>query len=140
MQQHTHSGSFLSINKDFLGFVASMLCAIHCAALPLILTFSALSGLSFLANHAIEFVFLGISAILAVWSLIPSYKHKHHNARPLQIVALGFVFLISSRFLPHGFTEHFMTAIGGFIVAVAHITNWKLSKKCECKHTDCSVA
>ncbi len=121
---------FFSFNKDFLGFLASMLCAIHCAALPLILTFSALSGLTFLANHTIEFVFLGISVIIATWSLIPSYKNHHKNILPLAIVALGFAFLITSRFFPHGFTEHLMTAIGGSIVAISHVINWRMVKKC----------
>ncbi len=121
---------FFSFNKDFLGFVASMLCAIHCATLPLILTFSALSGLSFLANHTIEFVFLAISAIIATWSLIPSFRKHHHNPMPLYLVALGFTFLVSARFLPHGFAEHFITAIGGSIVAISHILNWRLMKSC----------
>ncbi len=121
---------FISFNKDFLGFLASMLCAIHCAALPLILTFSALSGLTFLANHTIEFVFLGVSAIIASWSLIPSYKEKHGNTLPLKVVAIGFVFLVASRFIPHGFMEHFITAIGGTIVAISHLINWKLVKSC----------
>lgn len=124
------TSNFLSLNKDFLGFLASMLCAVHCAALPLILTFSALSGLSFLANHTIEFVFLGISAVIATWSLIPSYKEHHQNIKPLLIVAVGFAFLISSRFLPHGILEHTITAIGGFTVAIAHVVNWKLMKSC----------
>lgn len=123
--------SFWTLNKDFLGFMASMLCAIHCAALPLILTFSALSGLAFLGNHMVEFVFLIISTIIAIWSFIPSYR-KHYNKKPLKIAAVGFLFLIGSRFLPHGFMEHFITAIGGIIVAIAHYLNWKSIKKCHC--------
>lgn len=132
MENASHSNHFLSFNKDFLGFLASMLCAIHCAALPLILTISTLSGLSFLANHAIEFVFLGISAVIATWSLIPAYRKHHHNYIPLLIVAIGFIFLISSRFIPHGTLEHTLTAIGGFIVAISHIVNWRLLKSCSC--------
>lgn len=122
---------FWTLNKDFLGFMASMLCAVHCAALPLILTFSAFSGLAFLGNHLIEFIFLIISAIIAIWSFIPSYR-KHYNKKPLKIAVVGFLFLIGSRFLPHGFMEHFITAIGGFTVAVAHYLNWKSIKKCHC--------
>lgn len=130
MENTVKTTRFLSINKDFLGFLASMLCAVHCAALPLILTVSAFSGLSFLGNHAIEFVFLVISAVIATWSLIPSYRKHHRNYRPLLVVSIGFAFLITSRFLPHGFAEHFITAIGGFIVAFSHVWNWKLVKKC----------
>ncbi len=130
MEHNIKTTRFFSINKDFLGFLASMLCAVHCAALPLILTFSTLSGLTFLASHTIEFVFIGISAILATWSLIPAYQSHHHNIKPLAIVAIGFILLIASRFFPHGFTEHFITAIGGCFIAVAHITNWRLMKKC----------
>lgn len=123
--------SLLNINKDIIGFAASMLCAIHCVALPLILTVSTLSGLAFLGNHLIEFVFLIISAIIATWSLIPAFK-KHQKKLPIAIAIIGFIFLITSRFLPCGPTEHYVTAVGGFTVAISHLLNWKYLKKTSC--------
>ncbi len=122
--------TFISFNKDFLGFAASFLCAIHCAALPIILAFSALSGLSFLANHTIEFVFVGVSLVLAAWSLYPSFKNKHHSKEPLVIAAIGFAVLFGARFLPCGSWEgHITTAIGGLLIAISHFRNWRLVKK-----------
>ncbi|MGB1217421.1 MAG: MerC domain-containing protein [Saprospiraceae bacterium] len=131
MNPNTKQAGFFSfLNKDFLGFAASILCAVHCAALPLILTFSTLSGLSFLANHTIEFVFLALSAVFVLWSLVPAYISHHKNAMPLVIGTIGLFIVFGSRFLPHGSLEHVMTAIGGVIIAVSHIYNYRLSKSC----------
>ncbi len=121
---------FISFNKDALGFIASMLCAVHCLALPFILTISTLSGLSFLANHTIEWVFIAISIVLATASLFPGYFKHHFNPIPLRIVAVGFAFLVVSRMLPHSNLEHVITGIGGLLIAFSHYKNWKLMRSC----------
>ncbi len=123
-------GFFSFLNKDFFGFAASVLCAIHCAALPLILTFSTLSGLSFLANDKIEFAFLGISTVFVLWSLVPGYLSHHKNVLPLVLGTLGLLIVFGSCFLPHGPLEHLMAVVGGMTIAVSHIFNYRLSKSC----------
>ncbi len=124
------TGFFSFLNKDFFGFAASVLCAIHCAALPLILTFSTLSGLSFLANHKIEFAFLGISTVFVLWSLVPGYLSHHKNILPLVLGTLGLITVCASCFLPHGALEHIMAVVGGMTIAISHIYNYRLSKSC----------
>ncbi|MBR9920220.1 MAG: MerC domain-containing protein [Bacteroidetes bacterium] len=121
---------FTSWNLDFVGFFASALCAIHCLALPFILTLGMLSGLEWLAHGVVEFVFIIISLVVATWSLGRS-KPEHNSWRPIQIALVGFVFLIISRFVP-GEGEHILTAIGGIFIASAHWVNWRiLNKACK---------
>lgn len=126
---------FFSFNLDFLGFSASFLCAIHCALLPVLLTFSAMSGLEFLEDPYIEYGMIGLSAVLASISLITSYRKNHGNALPLIVVTVGFSFIVLSRF--GGESEVFeavLMTIGGLSIATAHVLNWRLCKQCEaCK-------
>ena len=118
-----------SINLDFLGFSASMLCAMHCALLPFVMTVGVLSGLSWLNAPWIEISFILISIVLAAFSLYPAYKKEHANAKPLQIATLGFFLLFLSRIAGHGSVyEVIPIVIGGILIAISHIINWQLLK------------
>lgn len=120
---------FLSINLDFLGFSASILCAIHCAAVPLLLTLGSFSSMAFLKNPFVEGTVLLIGCCLAFLSLLPGYFRKHRNLRPLLLMLTGSGLIISghlgSSFLP----ESAFVSIGAFAIAVAHYKNWHLNKK-----------
>jgi hypothetical protein len=120
---------FFSPNLDFFGFSASMLCAVHCMALPLVMMFGALSGLAWLENPWIEAIFIGLSFVIATWSLTRSYLLHHHHFTAIRMVAIGFVFLLISRFVEHNW-EPILAAVGGITIAGAHWKNWKLQKKC----------
>lgn len=125
---------FFSLNLDFLGFSASLLCAIHCAAIPLLLAVGALSGLAWLEHHWVELVFIGLSFLFATASLIPSYRNQHGRQRPLQIVAVGFGLIVLAHLLPHEY-EHWIMVVAGSSIAYAHWVNWRLLRKhaaCEC--------
>ena len=118
-----------SINLDFLGFSASMLCAIHCAVLPFVMTIGVLGGLHWLNTPWIEISFIVISIVLATFSLYPAYKNKHTNGKPLRLAGIGFFLLFVSRIAGHGsIYEVIPIVIGGILIAISHIINWKLLK------------
>ncbi|MFN7116212.1 MAG: MerC domain-containing protein [Saprospiraceae bacterium] len=120
---------FISTHLDFLGFSASMLCALHCMAIPLVMTIGALSGLAWLENPWIEATFIGLSFVIATWSLTRSYLLHHHHLTAIRIVALGFALILVSRFVEHHW-EPIFAAVGGITIAGAHWKNWQLQKKC----------
>ncbi len=118
---------FISLNLDFLGFSASMLCALHCLALPFVLTFGALSGLSWIGNHAIESFFIFLSILLASLSLIQGYRKEHQQLTAIYVVLFGFLIILVSRFMD-GNWHVILAGIGGCAVAAAHLINWRLLK------------
>ncbi len=125
--------TFIGNNLDFYGFFASSLCALHCAAVPLLIMFGALGSLAWLANYWIELSFIIISMVLAYWSLSISYKRHHRNRRAIKIMIAGFGLLIISRLVPHLIGD-FLVVIGGLIIAYAHLVNWRLLQNCtHCK-------
>ena len=126
---------FINNNLDFWGFLASFLCALHCAAVPLILLFGSLGSFAWLANHSVELGFITVSIILAYWSLWSSYKRHHQQKKAVNIVLIGFGFLIVSRLVPHHIGD-ILVVIGGLIVAYAHYVNWQLLQVCKngCSH------
>ena len=112
--------------------LASVSCAIHCAALPFLLTALPLLGLEFLANAWVEITMIIISLFLGCYSLLRSYP-KHKNVGPLILLVIGFTFIFSGHFLFHE-VEFVLIPLGGFIIAASHFVNWKLMKKCSHNH------
>ncbi|MEM6642639.1 MAG: MerC domain-containing protein [Bacteroidota bacterium] len=120
---------FVGFHLDFIGFTASMLCALHCAALPLLLTLGPLAGLQFLDNPWIEYTIIIISLIIATSSLLSSYREHHRKPLALMIAILGFVLIGLGRLEGPEWAESVLTSCGGSLIAVAHLVNWNLIKQ-----------
>ena len=125
---------FAYAHTDLVGFSASAVCAVHCGLLPVILTFSALSGLAWLANPWVEGTFIVSSIAIAIFALGRNFRRHLHIQRAIQIVAVGFTLIILSRFF-EGNVHGVMAATGGMVVASGHIVNWQLARKSVCCNT-----
>jgi hypothetical protein len=117
---------FVGLHLDFVGFSTSMLCAIHCAILPFLLTIAPLAGLQFLENHLIEYAIIFLSFVIASLALIHGYRKHHRKPMALIIVALGFMLIGAGQLLHSESLEVILTSCGGFTIAIAHLVNWKI--------------
>ncbi|MBD8488242.1 MerC domain-containing protein [Echinicola sp. CAU 1574] len=72
--------SFVGIHLDFIGFSASVACAIHCVALPFLISVLPFIGLGFLMNHWIEYSVILLSFFLAVFALSHGFWNHHRNS------------------------------------------------------------
>jgi len=113
---------------DQLGMTASIACAIHCAALPFLITTLPLMGLSFLAESWVELTMICLSLIIGIWSLSTSYP-KHKRFLPIGILIAGFACIATGHYLIHEL-EAILIPLGGFTIAGAHFVNWKYSRSC----------
>lgn len=110
---------------DFLGISASLICGVHCAALPIIMTLAPLSGLRFLSNPWIEYSVIIGSFIIALCSLVHGYRKHHHRILPLRMAGIGFV-VIGFGHIIHGHgLDHALVFTGACLVAFSHFINWK---------------
>ncbi len=123
-----------SVNLDRLGMTASTLCAIHCALVPIFLTTLPLLGLDFLANEWVELTMIGISVVLGVLSLSMSYKKQHRKLLPFFVLTAGFALIFTGHFSGMKSLEPILLPLGGFIVAAAHLVNWRLNSTCKHPH------
>ena len=127
--------SVANINLDSIGFSASFICAIHCAALPILLTTISASNLGILADPSFEIFMIITSIIIGVSSLLPSYK-AHKKTSPIALLFVGFFLIFAGHFLVSEDYESIITPLGAFIVAFSHLINWKLTKH---NNHDCCV-
>ena len=131
---------FVGLHIDALGFWASLLCAVHCSLLPVIILFIPLFGLSFLNHSFFEYGMITISFCIASFSLVKSYLRQHENVKPLLIMTGGFILIGIAQF-GEGFLftdncctssyfsigiEPVLMTLGGVSIALSHYMNWKL--------------
>ena len=115
-------------NLDKIGITASIACAIHCAALPVIITSLPLLGLGFLANIWFEMGMISLSLIIGTYALLSSYP-KHKKALPILVLVGGFLCIGSGHLLIENM-ESILIPTGGILIAAAHLINWRHTKIC----------
>lgn len=109
---------------DFLGMSTSMICALHCMAMPIISSISTLPGVVSTHNHAFDITFVLIGLCVATFTLLKDIS-KHQSYMPILIGGIGFVLLLI------GVSRHdhipVLNILGGVMVFVSHILNYKLT-------------
>jgi hypothetical protein len=121
---------------DRLGAAASLACAAHCAATPLLIGLLPLVGMGFLAEEHTEWALAGLSIGVGSLSLIPSYARKHRRWRPLLLFAFGAILIIAVRLLAEDGSrlEAPAMTLGALLIAFAHTVNRRLCRSCAACH------
>jgi hypothetical protein len=105
---------------------ASLLCLVHCLALPfLLLLLPGVMGL-FVRSDAFHYVALAlvVPAALAAFGL----GYRRHRARRPALLGLTGVILLAIALLPgvgEG-GELWLTVAGSLLLVIGHVTNWRL--------------
>ena len=121
--------SIVSRFADRFGATASFLCAVHCAALPLVIAVLPAIGLGFLANHRFERGFVAFASVLAVTTLIVGFR-RHQQFRAFWFLVPGILLLAAGMivdFEANATVHAVLVAIGGTLVASSHVTNLRLA-------------
>ena len=124
--------------SDSLGAAASFLCAIHCAATPLL--FLAKPILDSTQSHkgiawwgALDWVFLVLS-FGAVWY---SAKHTSHQTTPILLWVFWGIFAIGILSEAAGIEAlSWLVYFGSIALAITHIFNFRYCRNCE--HEQCA--
>lgn len=118
---------------DKTGALVSWLCAVHCLAMPFIISFLPLLGISFLAGEGIEYIIVGISVAVALISFLPAYFRQHRKIRAVLLFVSGICFVIFADLLfeeslPGKFA---FVLTGASLVTSAHFINRRLCRNCQ---------
>lgn len=120
--------SIFKINLDFAGVFASVLCAIHCMAIPIVLSLGLANSNHLVHDHSFDILIISIGLIIACLSLVNDYK-KHKSSLPLLLVFLGFCVLTIGLFKDHHNLQHlYFSLFGSSFVITAHLMNWKKTR------------
>lgn len=115
---------------DSLGGAGAFLCAIHCAALPLLIALVPALGLTAFAGSAFEPGFVVFATVLGLGSLGLGFR-RHRAYRALMFLLPGLLLVWLGAMLPAIHDQVSLHAVvmsvGGTLIAVAHLINLRLS-------------
>ena len=121
-------------NLDKLGISASLLCAIHCALVPLVLPLVSSLGLSFLWSHEFELFMIALAAVVGLWALSHGYRHAHRSLLPFTVFGIGMAIILASKIWINPAYEFLVLPAGAMLIVAAHWRNWKLHQHCDLQH------
>ncbi len=104
---------------DFLGTSTSLLCAVHCAALPFVLSSGMVGSHSFLTNPIFEFVIILATLAFVFMSIWKPFLKDRTKKIPFYLSLIGLLLIMI-----HHAASAFGTLVivlGGLLVAIAHI-------------------
>lgn len=119
---------FLGISLDVIGFTGSFLCAVHCLALPLLVSFGLLGHLHLHQTPTWEWLLFVALLGVAIASLLSSFRNTHQNLTPVVMGFAGLLLILIGE-INHQHVSHFLSGIGGLLLASAHFLNWSLLRK-----------
>jgi MerC mercury resistance protein len=120
----------IKLNWDAFGIGASVVCAIHCALLPVVVTTLPVFGIEVIHNSFFEWGMITLAFVVGCYSLYHGYITHHHSARPVIIFIIGFIFLVLKQFF-HQF-EYLFLAVAVILIISAHYYNYKLCHRSKC--------
>lgn len=103
--------------RDWVGIVASVGCAIHCAAMPFVISLLPAFGLSFLADESFHKWMALACFVIALVAFIPGWR-KHRRVLPAVIALVGITVITSAAF---GMTGDCCAACDASVVAASPI-------------------
>ena len=124
-----------SSKLDSVGMTASILCAIHCALVPLLITSLPLLGLGFLANPWFEWGMITLAVFIGFYAIGLSYFRSHHRVLPLILLFGGFAVIIIGHLYVTSWREAIIVPFGGLLIATAHFFNYKYTTICSADNT-----
>ena len=113
---------------DNAGAFLSMACAVHCLAMPLVVTMLPLVGLGFLAGEPAEYALIG-AVLLAAGSVVSGVRHhRKWRAFPTLVLAAGII--VTGFMAAEGSFEVILHVTGGVLLATTHLLNRHLCRTC----------
>lgn len=122
------------INWDALGITASLACAIHCAVLPLFVSFVPLFGINIIHNMVFETVMVVLSFAIGAWSFYHGFRRHHHSWLPFILFSIGIALLVLKLFFIHYETWLLIPAVA--LIVWAHFSNYRSCRVHAHAHAD----
>lgn len=116
---------------DVVGATASLACAVHCAAVALLL--GVLPAVSVISAHWIDWAFLSLSTMIGIAALGPGFR-RHHLRTPLALFTIGIGILVLTRVLglQPSVPEMLLVMLAAACLIAAHWKNRTALHRCAC--------
>ena len=104
-------------------------CAVHCLAMPLLLTFLPLASTAFHLDHGVERLLVGASALLGSASLCWGFR-RHRRRGVLLLLAVALAAIAAGLLATHQPWQAALVTAGTAVLAAGHLLNRRLCRAC----------
>lgn len=112
---------------DLLGGLLAFACAIHCLAMPMLLSATTFPAFHWLEGTALEWVLIVSSVGVSGATLATDWRYRHGSSLPAKIAVLGFLLFWLAQGHVSVDGHYTLSALGGGFIALAHLWNHVLS-------------
>jgi hypothetical protein len=126
----------VKINWHALGISASIICAIHCAVVPLLLSSLPLFGVNIIENLWVELLLLGTAFVIGATTLWHGYKKHHHKKTPMLLFSAGMLLFIVHQLYETSYGIWTFIIPGVTAIISAHLLNHRKCRMAHHCHTD----
>jgi hypothetical protein len=134
MKQTTASPS--SARLDLMGTCVSLMCALHCLTVPLLVTVLSLAGAGVFLGGSLEVLFIAASVALATGSLCWGFR-RHRRWQMFIVLGAALTIIGVGRFLARESFELVFVVMGAAVLAGGHLLNRYLCLTCRvCEDKD----
>jgi hypothetical protein len=116
----------LKINWDALGVTTSVLCAIHCAVLPLLIASLPILGINIIDNPSFEYGMIGVAFLIGSRALWHGFHKHHRHPGPWRIFAGGMILLLAKQVWDS--YEFLILPFAVLLILIAHGWNYRLCR------------
>jgi hypothetical protein len=127
MNQTAASAS--SARLDLVGTCVSLVCALHCLTVPLLVAVLPLAGAGVLLGGSLEILFIVVSVALASGTLCWGFR-RHRRWRVLIALGAALSMIAVGRFLASEPYELVCVVVGAVVLAGGHLLNRYLCLTC----------
>ncbi len=120
----------IKLNWDALGIGTSILCAIHCALLPVLMSTLPVFGVNIIHNLVFEWGMIALAFVVGSYSLFHGYIKHHRSPVPVLIFSSGFICLVLKQFFVQYEIPFLLIAV--VLIISAHYYNYRLCHKSKC--------
>lgn len=122
---------------DKIAVSASVLCAVHCLSLPLLLGFLPALGTTVFGQESFHILLLWLVIPLSLVALTLGCR-AHKDILVVALGGVGLAVLIATALIGHDFLgeigERVMTLVGAGAIAASHLRNYTLCRRVQCTH------
>jgi MerC mercury resistance protein len=125
-----------SARLDLVSTCVSLMCALHCLTVPLLVTVLPLAGAGVFLGGSLEVLFLAASVALATGSLCWGFR-RHRRWQMFIVLGVALMMIAVGRFLARESFELVFVVMGAAVLAGGHLLNRYLCLTCRvCEDED----
>lgn len=121
------------------GVLMPVLCAIHCAAMPLLVSAAPAFGGLLADQHGLEFALIALSVALGGKPLWRDFQQNHGQWTPGLLFFAGIAVILSGHAEWAPMSELSASLLGAALLVLAQVANVKEKNRHECATASCCV-